>query len=80
MEQGQDYDKKGGGLLVAAWIFSLLGGWLGIVFDTVILTGKVRLEDGTEVKKYNESARNSARIALIVSIIVMFLGYIVRYS
>ena len=78
MQQGIDYEKDGGGLLIAAWIFAVLGGLLGIIFAMSILRSTVTLEDGSIKQKYNDKARNSAKIALIVAIVMFILGYVLQ--
>jgi len=80
MEQGIDYEKEGGAALVFAWIFAILGGLLGIIISLSVIKSKVTLEDGSVHPKYNESARKSAKIALIVAIVMFVLGYAIQIA
>lgn len=80
MEQGVDYEKEGGALLVFAWIFAVLGGLLGIILSLGVIKGNVTLEDGSIHHKYNEKARTSAKFALGVSIAMIVLGYAIQIA
>ena len=80
MEQGVDYEKEGGATLVFTWIFAILGGLLGIILSVGMITGKVKLEDGSRHHKYNEKARTSAKIALVVAIAMFVLGSVLQAS
>jgi len=71
MQQGIDYDKKGGGWLVAGYIFALLGGLIGIIIGVIMMSSKVKLPDGTTVKKYDDSTRKQGTIILVIAIVAM---------
>lgn len=61
------------GWLVAAYIFAVLGGLLGIAFGIMIYNQKTILINGTKVYKYKDSHRQLGLLAAILSGISMFI-------
>lgn len=74
MEAGLDFDKKAGtGLYVVGWIFSLLGGLIGIAVGAHIGLGKVKLADGSKVFKYDKPSRTHGIVIMVVGIISLII-------
>lgn len=61
------------GWLVAAYVFAILGGLLGIAFGISVFSGKVTLANGEKVHKYKSSHRTLGLIAAILSGISLFV-------
>ena len=61
------------GLLIATYIFAILGGLLGIAFGIIIYTKKIVLTNGEKVYKYKDSHRQLGLIAAIIAVISMFV-------
>ena len=61
------------GWLVAAYIFAILGGLLGIAFGVMIYNQKVNLTNGEKVHKYKDSHRQLGLVAAILAGISMFI-------
>lgn len=61
------------GWLVAAYIFAILGGLLGIAFGVMIYNQKVIIANGEKVHKYKDSHRQLGLVAAILAGISMFI-------
>ena len=61
------------GWLVAAYIFAILGGLLGIAFGVMIYSQKVNLTNGEKVHKYKDSHRQLGLVAAILAGISMLI-------
>ena len=64
----------GRGLLVAGWIFAILGGLIGIAIGSSIWNGKVKLDDGTKTFKYDEASRGKGKVITIVASVLFIIG------
>lgn len=75
--KGELYDLPGKGILIAAYVFAFLGGYLGVFLAADIFLQKVAVEqqDGKVVKfhKYKKSTRMAAIGAFILSCVVSAL-------
>ena len=67
---GKVNDKPSTGYLVAMWIFSILGGLIGIALSAGVLFGK--LPDGS--KRYTKESRSSATVAFVIACIVFAIS------
>ncbi len=61
--------KKATWWLVAAAVFAILGGLFGLAFGITVYNAKIKLPDGTKVKKYKESHRTIGLVIAILSAI-----------
>jgi len=72
MQLGVDYEKPASqGWIVAGYIFGLLGGLIGIAIGAWLMTGKVKMTDGTKVFKFDESGRKQGKIILVIAVIFL---------
>lgn len=72
--KGIDYEKQAGaGWLVAGYIFALLGGWFGLAIGIYLSAAKVKLPDGTKVKKFNEASRKNGYIIMVISVVAAII-------
>ncbi|MBN2878630.1 MAG: hypothetical protein JXN65_03275 [Clostridia bacterium] len=71
---GKVNDEPSTGYKVAMWIFSILGGLIGIILSAGVVFGK--LPDGT--KRYSQKSRSSATIAFVIAVVVFALGMLAR--
>jgi len=76
--RSHSFKKPGTGLVVCGWIFSILGGLIGIFIASSIAFGK----DKTEPKehKYDEESRKAGRLMLTIAIIMTILGLLLRLA
>lgn len=70
-ENAKYVEKDATGWLIAAYIFAILGGFLGIILGTVVATGKVEMVSGEKIYKYKSDHRRLGWGAAILSIISM---------
>ena len=68
----------GKGLLIAGWVFAILGGLIGIAIGGSVWNGTVKLSDGTKVPKYDEASRAKGKTITIVACIMFALGNFLR--
>ena len=75
---GVTYPQKAGvGLIVAGWIFAVLGGLIGVAIGAVLMGGKVKTDSGEKVRRYDEKSRKRGIPILIVAIIMtLFWNFI----
>lgn len=70
-------EKSATGWLIAAYIFALLGGYLGMIIGIMVFMAKEKVKDanGTETKvpKYKKNHRTLGLIAAILSVISIFV-------
>lgn len=66
-------EKDATGLLIASYIFAILGGLLGIILGCVVATGKVEMFNGDKVYKYKPAHRKLGWGAVVLSIISMIV-------
>jgi hypothetical protein len=69
LRDGTDYNKKATALLIATYIFTALGGFLGFIFGFHIFAARAVLPDGTKVKKYKKSHRIAGLVGGVLGII-----------
>jgi len=61
------------GLLIAIYVFAVLGGWLGAVLGMYVFNRQIKLSDGQSVHKYKDSHRSAAIGGAILSGVVMIV-------
>ncbi len=66
--------KASTGLMVAMWIFCVLGGLIGIIISASVLGAK----NADRTPKYDDRSRSQAKTALFVAIGVMVLSLIIQ--
>lgn len=66
-------EKAGLGWLIPGYIFAFLGGYIGMIIGISLIVSKIKLADGTKVKKYDQESRTHGTIILILS----FFAFIV---
>lgn len=72
------YNCDGKGWIIAGYIFSILGGWLGWLIGVVLISSKVKLEDGTKVHKYNKPTRNQGWIIFVLGVVFCLTWNIIK--
>jgi hypothetical protein len=77
MREKGGFGKPSTGLLTAGWIFSILGGWIGILIAWQIAYGKDR---SGAIYKYDDGSRTIGRRMLGLSIFMMVLSLALRFS
>lgn len=73
-------EKAGLGWLIPGYIFAFLGGYLGMIIGISLLVSKVKLANGTKMKKYDRESRTHGTIILSLSIFAFFIWNIVAYA
>ena len=68
--------EAGKGLIIAGWIFSIVGGIIGLAIASSIAFGKVKDENGNKVPSYTEESRKKGKTMFIVACICT-LGWII---
>jgi hypothetical protein len=68
--------KPGTGLVVCGWIFSVLGGLIGIFIASSIAFGKDKLNRGEY--RYDAEARKTGRLMFTIAIIMTAIWLLVR--
>lgn len=66
-------EQEATGWLIAAYVFAVLGGLLGIVFGVTVHNAKVMLPDGDKVYKYKSSHRDLGLVAAVLAGISMII-------
>ena len=66
----QTKKRVGAGLLAAGWIFSILGGFVGIAIASTIAFGK----------KYDDVSRAKGRAMFITAIILFVIYIFIRFA
>ncbi len=61
------------GWLIAAYIFAILGGLLGIAFGIYVYKSKIELTDGEKVYKYKDSHRQFGLAAAVLAVVSMII-------
>lgn len=72
---GEVATKPSNGLVIAGWVFSILGGWIGIVISCMILFGK-----NGSVYKYDPISRRTGRRMLAVAIFMTLVTILYRIA
>ena len=67
-------------LLIAGWIFSVLGGLIGVIISSHIAFAKIKTPNGYFSYKYDLESRRKGRTMLIVCVSVMILGLIIQLA
>lgn len=70
--------KAGTGLIVAGWIFAILGGLIGLIIGAHIAFAKVPDANGQKVPKYDDGSRTQGKIMFAIACVVFALGMIAR--
>lgn len=71
------YEKPSSALLIFGWIFSILGGWLGIVLACMIAFSKSKYNK--MLYRYDEASRKNGKIMLCVAIAMTVIGIFLRF-
>jgi len=66
------------GLLVAGYVFSLLGGLIGLAIGSQVWRGKVNTPSGEKAFKYDESSRRHGRVMVFLAAGMMILGLVIQ--
>jgi len=61
--------KPGGGWVIAGYIFSIMGGLVGIAIGGYLKGAKEKLPNGTKVKKFDAKTQKNGLIIIIISAI-----------
>jgi len=61
--------KSGRGWVIAGYIFSIMGGFVGIAIGGYLKGAKEKLPDGVKVKKFDAKAQKNGLIIIIISAI-----------
>lgn len=64
--------------IIAGYIFSLLGGGIGIIIGYSLWTSKKTLPNGERVYSYNSDDRNSGKTIFIIGLIIFPLALIIK--
>jgi len=73
-------EKAGLGWLIPGYLFAFMGGYLGAIIGLSLIISKIKLADGTKVKKYNQESRNQGIIILILSIFAFIVWNIIVFA
>jgi hypothetical protein len=71
-------DGKPGKHIIAGYIFSLLGGLLGLIIALDYTLAKVTTVNGEVFPKYNKKTRESGKIMLVIIAVVVTISIIVN--
>lgn len=66
--------------IILGYIFAFFGGLLGLLIAYSVMKAKRKLPDGTMVYDYDESTRRHASVIFAISLIVISLAVILRFS
>ena len=66
--------------LIAGYIFSLLGGFLGIMIGYSILSSKKSLPNGNKVSTYSDKDRKQGKNILYIGIVCFVIGLIIKLT
>ena len=78
VHQSHKFKKPGTGLVVCGWIFSILGGLIGIFIASSIAFGKDKAD--RREYKYNEASRKAGRLMLTIAVIMTILWMLSRLA
>jgi hypothetical protein len=66
--------SQGVWLIIVGYVFSFLGGLLGIVIGSAIMAAKKSLHDGSRIYFFNERARKHGKIILYLGCIILVVS------
>jgi hypothetical protein len=67
-------------LLTFGWIFSVLGGLIGLGISSYIISAKEKSSDGLLVSKFDEASVNQGKTMRIICLVVIAIGIIIQIS
>ena len=67
-------EDAGKGLIIAGYIFAILGGLIGIVLGSSIAFGKVADASGEKVPRYSDGSRTHGKVILGIGITMIVIG------
>lgn len=68
-ESSDSLEESATGWLIAAYVFAILGGLLGIIFGMMVAMKKTQLYDGSKIYVYKKSDRTLGIIAAVIAAI-----------
>ncbi len=68
----------GKGLVIAGYIFAVLGGLIGLVIGAHMKWGKITDASGAKVLKYDEASQKKGLIIFIIALVSMIFWNVVR--
>jgi hypothetical protein len=72
--------KAGTWLIVLGWIFSVLGGVIGILIGANLATGKAKGPNGEKVYKYDDNSRKQGIPMLAIGTLMFGAGLAIRLT
>lgn len=70
--------KAGTGLIVAGYVFALLGGLIGVALGCQLHLGKVTDPSGAKVLQYDAASRSHGMIIMCLSVLSMIVWGVVN--
>lgn len=70
-------ETAGRGLLIAGWIFAILGGLIGLAIGSSIWNGKVKTGGGNKVFRYDDASRAKGKVITIVGAVMFVAGNVI---
>lgn len=71
-------DKDQQGWIIAGYIFSILGGFLGLIIGYFLWTSRKTLPNGVKVPSYSESNRKHGKYIFLIGVIVLPISILMR--
>jgi hypothetical protein len=71
-------DKDQQGWIIAGYIFSILGGFLGLIIGYFLWTSRKTLPNGVKVPSYSESNRKHGKYIFLIGIIILPISILMR--
>ncbi len=68
----------GKGMIIAGYIFAVLGGLIGLVIGAHMKWGKITDASGNKVLKYDEASQKQGFIIFIIGLVSMIFWNIIR--
>ncbi len=73
-DDDEEYEEQSATLLVIlAFVFAILGGFLGLILGIQVFASTEKLLNGKKVKKYKSEHRTLGLVAAIISVIMIFV-------
>lgn len=70
-----DVEKKAGtALIVAGYVFAVLGGLIGVAIGANLRNSKVAVGDGRKMPKYDASSRKHGLIISVIALSMIVVG------
>ncbi|MFA5328105.1 MAG: FHA domain-containing protein [Prolixibacteraceae bacterium] len=73
-------EKAGLGWLIPGYLFAFLGGYFGMIIGISLLVSKIKLADGTKMKRYNQESRTHGTIILILAFFAFIVWNIIAFA